>query len=741
MVRTEGELGMQSTHQAHLAFHLTGKRLLGALDAIDGLALRPALLAGYRDLTKLRYDFPLVLVCGDMSEDSVHSLSGLFDAARRQIADGVEGEGLKKQALRLEREIRMLAAECDGRLLSEVCDAALTRLSAEFDEVVRDNLKRLLAGLAVDGVIVDYNGAMPSRLCRHLWQAVQEKKARVFREHIAKLITKLSDILAADVARSDQGRAPERLKASVGATHQEAFDFAAMSRLLADACPHTPLSASRRRRIEGLLSVLTSQQFFPIGTAAAETVELRRFVFDKCADAVAAYRRRLPEVVELAKAIAMAERDIEGEYNEAKHDVIFAELAIDGLDPGDLDLFPDYLVCVRASDMTAEDHDRILDALAAGMRAKVLVETDDILEPSPIASGTFAFNWRGRQLANAAMGLNTLYVLQSGSSQLFQLRQRVFRGMAYSGPAVFSVFSGGTATNPDLSPYLTAAAAVESRAFPVFTYDPSAGPDWASRFQLDGNPQAERDWPVRGLAYEDEGHQRISERLEFTLIDFVACDPRYAKHFARVPRLNWTDKLVPLSEFLGPEPTGPAEQVPCLLMTDRNNLLQKVIVDEKLVREARRCAEAWRSLQELGGIHNSHAARLLAQQQKDRVEQSPQQPAPNDDGSNPTEIAPAAVSAAPATAPEQAEAAKPSDAPYIETLRCTTCNECTQINDKMFAYNENRQAFIANPDAGTYRQLVEAAESCQVAIIHPGKPRNPNEPGLDDLLRRAEAFL
>ena len=59
----------------------------------------------------------------------------------------------------------------------------------------------------------------------------------------------------------------------------------------------------------------------------------------------------------------------------------------------------------------------------------------------------------------------------------------------------------------------------------------------------------------------------------------------------------------------------------------------------------------------------------------------------------------------------------------------------------MFAYNENRQAYIANPAAGTYAQLVEAAESCQVSIIHPGQPRNPNEPGLEDLLARAASFL
>ena len=98
---------------------------------------------------------------------------------------------------------------------------------------------------------------------------------------------------------------------------------------------------------------------------------------------------------------------------------------------------------------------------------------------------------------------------------------------------------------------------------------------------------------------------------------------------------------------------------------------------------------------------------------------------------------------APAPAPAEPAAAeeKPSDEPYIETARCSSCNECTNINNAMFAYNENQQAYIADPAAGTYAQLVEAAESCQLSIIHPGKPRDPNEPGLEELLKRAEPFL
>ena len=58
----------------------------------------------------------------------------------------------------------------------------------------------------------------------------------------------------------------------------------------------------------------------------------------------------------------------------------------------------------------------------------------------------------------------------------------------------------------------------------------------------------------------------------------------------------------------------------------------------------------------------------------------------------------------------------------------------------MFAYDANKQAYIASKEAGTYAQLVEAAESCQVSIIHTGKPWNANEPGLDELIKRAAVF-
>ena len=93
-------------------------------------------------------------------------------------------------------------------------------------------------------------------------------------------------------------------------------------------------------------------------------------------------------------------------------------------------------------------------------------------------------------------GCIDVFVLQTTSSNLYQLRDRLLDGLRVRGPAPFSVFSGSATPSSDLPPYLTAAAAMEARAFPAFTYDPAAGPDLASRFSLDDNPQPELDWPL-----------------------------------------------------------------------------------------------------------------------------------------------------------------------------------------------------------------------------------------------------
>ena len=183
--------------------------------------------------------------------------------------------------------------------------------------------------------------------------------------------------------------------------------------------------------------------------------------------------------------------------------------------------------------------------------------------------------------------------------------------------------------------------------------------------------------------------------------------------------------MLPAAEWLALPDAERAQRVPYLLAVDRDDTLQHVLVDARVMEATRRCRLLWRRLQEHGGVHDAYAERLLAREKAAWEAARPSTPPP----------------AAPESAsPEAAPAGHSRDEAWIDTARCPSCNECQLINDRMFGYDEHQQAFIKDLAAGTYRQLVEAAESCQVAIIHPGKPRDPNEPGLEALLVRAEPF-
>jgi pyruvate-ferredoxin/flavodoxin oxidoreductase len=58
----------------------------------------------------------------------------------------------------------------------------------------------------------------------------------------------------------------------------------------------------------------------------------------------------------------------------------------------------------------------------------------------------------------------------------------------------------------------------------------------------------------------------------------------------------------------------------------------------------------------------------------------------------------------------------------------------------MFAYNDAKQAYIKDSNAGTFAEIVQAAEKCTAEIIHPGTPLNPKEKNLEKWIERAKPF-
>jgi hypothetical protein len=458
---------------------------------------------------------------------------------------------------------------------------------------------------------------------------------------------------------------------------------------------------------------------------------------------MAAFRERLPELAGVLKALRVAELEVVGEYASDVHDAMIENFDAGSVTPEDLEFFPDYLVCLEAGKPGAQGS--LSAALSSGVPLKIMVHIDDVFEEAGLGQDNFAFGMRGPQLASAAMSFGNVFVLQTAASNLLQLRERVQHGLRFPGPTLFSVYSapdGGT-----LPGYLQTAAAMQGRAFPAFSYDPGAGPDLESRFSLENNPQPELDWPVERLDYADPALQAVSEEVAFTFADFALCDPRQAVHFEAVPRAAWGDGMQAAQDWMAGPNRDPSMGVPCVLAVDEADQLARLVVDERLMRSALRCREAWHRLQEMAGIRDSRTERLLARERQAWEEAHKAElaaavaAAPPSSAGTPAPAAavPAeAASAAPVVA--EAEPERNPDEAYIETIRCSTCNECTQLNPRMFAYNENKQAYIADLKAGTYKQLVEAAESCQVSVIHPGKPWDLSEPGLDELIERAKPF-
>ena len=728
---------MDKQLRAQVVFHLTGRHAAGEAAEAAVSGMRPALMAAYRDLHARRYDFPVIFAGG--GDEYVQSLSAIVDAALRVVAPpGVPGEALRRRGLKIEHEIRRRAAAGESGTLAELWERTVQIVAPSGDGAFLHDAAKVRRALAVDGEIADCNAALPARFLRHAWSAVQQEKSRVARERIEELVIRLGNILRADFVRSEAALAQPALQASFGSAHRSMFDFDAMSRLLSRSGPRGGLGAQRRRRVEEALSVLRAQRFFA-GSGQPTASPVHAFEFETADAALAAFRERLPELARLLKALQIAELEVEGSYVEDVHDAVFAAFDAQSLTPQDLEFFPDYLVCLEAG--KAGSQGSLTEALSSGVPLKIVVHVADLLEESGLGQGHFAFGMRGAQLASAAMSCDDVFVLQSAASNLFRLRSRVQRGLRYAGPALFSIYAA-----PDggaLPGYLQAAAAMQSRAFPAFTYDPGAGADLASRFSLENNPQPELDWPVERLDYADQDLQSASEEVAFTFVDFALCDPRNAGHFEAAPRAAWGEGMLTAQEWLTRPLRDPVLGVPYVLAVDDADLLCRLVVDERLMRAALRCRETWHRLQGLGGIHDSRAERLLARERQAWEEAHRREaaaapaPAPAPAALESAPAVPAA--AAPATA--EAEPARNPDEPYIETIRCSSCNECTQINARMFAYNENKQAYIADLKAGSYKQLVEAAESCQLSIIHPGKPWDPSEPGLEELLERAKPFL
>ncbi|MBS1270198.1 MAG: hypothetical protein MAG794_01153 [Gammaproteobacteria bacterium] len=718
--------------------------------AADVSNLTPALFSAYRDLDALRYDFPVVLLDGPDERVGVPLSSLMDELVARKVADGT-GDGRQRRDLyKLERSIKTLTAQTKEQRLGPLWRSATKRCLAEIDggkrrEALRNYLRSARSTLSQDGLVVDCDEQIGHKFFSHAWTRIESERGLQTRETLDELIADLSAIIDADRMRSARATSSDALRTAMGAEHAGGIDFDRLSWTLRSSGHYRPLKASRRKRLRRVLKVLKTERK-RLGSNAGNGKSPRRpyqpkNIADSCVDALELFNAELERAVELFRAVRIARLEVENRYDEARHDPFFAGFDQAQLTTEELRALPTVLVFVANDSLDGDNKAALIDILSSDLPIKVVLEFRDLPDSLPLGAGSVGYGGWAASLGSMTMGLRTALVIQTAASHLPRLTAEIADGLRHNGPALFCVYTGPEERDIQVSRYLRCASAVESRAFPCFVYHPGRGSDWAQRFSLLGNPEPEQPHPKHVFNFEDADGRERSEEIAFTVVDFLAMDTRFSAQFVPIGPEEWHPNMIPLGSYLGIEDSETFGKVPYVLMVDQENTLHRVIVRRGLVTAARRCADKWHSLQELGGIENSHALRLLQTERQRMIEQTGTEPPVASEPEPVAEDIPVPA-AEPTTGdePEPQATTAAGEQAHIETELCTSCDDCTDRNSMMFAYNDAKQAYIKDITAGTFRELVEASENCPVCIIHPGAPSNPDELGLEDLVRRASQF-
>ena len=408
-----------------------------------------------------------------------------------------------------------------------------------------------------------------------------------------------------------------------------------------------------------------------------------------------------------------------------------------------------------------------------------------------------------KEIAMIAMAHRGAFVMQTSQALPSHLIGGMLKALQTRRPAIINIYTPCPVEHGLTDDWAAQAArfALESRAFPHLIYDPGAGSSFSECLDLAGNPSPDQVWPSYELVAvgEDGEEQRLD--LPLTVADWAATEGRFRRHFRDVAAGTSDESLIPFAEFVEATAEQRAGKIPFIYTIDDDRWIKRLQVSDEIVDLAEDRVLLWSQLRQMAGTEVSDVARRLVtreleaqfQEQAETLKAEYEQRLAHLKATYPEVIArrlaegllssdggsalsvvlgaaarsvggvPPTSSAAPATvvsprlapttgangasatatapaAPEEDAITTPTREPTIDSELCTTCDECTNINNQLFAYDDKKQAYIKNTRAGTFKELVMAAERCTALIIHPGAPQDPTEPDLEKWIERAAPF-
>lgn len=509
-----------------------------------------------------------------------------------------------------------------------------------------------------------------------------------------------------------------------------------------------------------------------------------------CRQAMQLFDERMSTYARIFAAVRLARLELNDSYRTELHADFFTHFDWRSFNDDEWAVCPP--VCLLADDETllANEINDLSNLLASNRPIRIFVLKRTIHPENGESADMLSGNLMNRQeLAALAIAHRNVCVVQTAMVDPVFLLEGLTEGLAAFSPVLFYVFAS---RDGKTNTFLSTGAAVEGRAFPSLLYNSDRGPRWGSRFDIGNNPQFDEDWPVHELRVRNDSGEATAWRLPFTFAHFAAQDIAFARQFQIVPPAYWQEELIPLGEYLQLPAKNQFNKVPFIWLQDEQGTLQKAAVSWPLVLSCRNRLDYWHYLQENAGVHSYHVENATEQLQREITEKFTREkealenkhrealektaeesarvamerlaatllemeadaelvgaisppPAPKEKPAPPPEEKqpPKAKKKEPEPAREEPAPVEQEDdlgEAWIDTPLCTSCNECIELNNKIFQYDANKQAYVADPKGGPFADIVKAAENCPVRIIHPGAPQNPKETGLKELVERAKPF-
>ena len=776
-------------------FHL-GEPAASAEIPQPGSDCLPALLNSYRGVREFRYDYPLLVGPVDEENLDIRPLSQYLEKAVESFApDDASARILKDNLDTLEGLIRQeIAAEPVPA--SDVVVKAGTALQKQIAlgpdnaVVLQADLDRLRERIPEGSRLVGYAPDVAIRLLADLIRHRSVRRHRQFREKLDAAIGGLERLISVEKGKAGDEAVGDKLAGT-----SNFFDPNNLSKVLRQRSQGVlSMAPDRLARIQETLITLRANRAFTqsptlvtrSGMSIGAGIVGFRFVEcrDPCAQAMVLYDEQAADLAKLFAALRIAELDIVDRYDHQFHDSWFQMFDQEAFSDEETRLLPAVVVLDSAEHLGMEQMQSFSRSLASSKPLHILVMTQAHGNPGQPHEDDPLHGQR-LELAYLGIGHRRVMVNQVSVARHESLLQGFLTALDGNHTSLHLLHTGIGQDQP-IHPWLVSGAALESRAHPFLRFDPSLSERDQESVTFGDNPDPNLDWTSHVLTCRNEDNELEELEMAFTFADYCLLKPDLRHHYRIVPEGFDCEDLVPVAEHLDADDD---RLIPFIWAVDGHDTLRKLVISRMLLLACRDRQRFWRTLQSVAGLRNYYVeeaiekvrrqeqetartelagvqAEQLEELERVRVESAEDvirqltqvllglnltgdvlpaaAPLPDADAEpadQPAEMIEENVEPDPiAQEVDEAEEDISFDEPFIDSYLCTTCDDCMAVNKLVFVYNDNKQAIFGDASAGTYEQMVRAAELCPAKCIHPGKPLNPDEPGLDELIQRAEPY-